>query len=822
MSDEPSRLEVLRDLQDREHPLGPGSFAEWRQEYRDHRALVKASGRAIAPGGFGPGTGLSGHLNTSSFAPTGPNARRGGMQGVGIGGYNTGGPPSRYASERPNQPTPWIDDVDLSHNWYSPFQPVWPFGPPSYTRPREWNFPVGYNLNYIPEQATLMQMLRGVRTSWGVLSTIIETRKDQLIRMPWTIQQIDKPKVKSRAVANLRKFFRRPDGILSYGQWTRKLLDDLFVIDAPTLYLDRSISGKLLSCEVHDGAMYFPLIDDAGRRPQSYINIDQSGLDYIQRQPAFQEIVYGLPMVNLSLDEVMYMPMHVRPELPVFGYSPVQQILIEATEAIRKTVYQTEFWRSGSMPELIITVPDNWTPRQIATFQGHFDALASGNLQIKSKVRFVPGGMKPFDIKNASGQSLWSERDELLVRLACYAFSVSPTPFVRQINRGTAVNSQQQAQEEGLYPLMSFWKDDVIDTIIQEKLGYDDCEFTFLPRPEVDQEKQAKILDMKIRNGSMTIDEARDADGNEPYPDDLGARPLVYTGAGAVPLELAVEGGALSPGTPPAATSGEGNRKPGETAPPSGAPMRGPVRPTAASPQPPAAKLAEYILKVSKKDVQQAAAESDGDIDRVSHLQQRVGNYKKGHIWIQGLNISIENEKGSKRGEKDQKGKKWQVKMPAPYGYIRGTIGADGMQVDVYIGNHPESPVVWVIDQDKVTPEGVNKGFDEHKVMLGYKKLKRAMRDYLKSHFDGHGHERIVAITELSIIDFKQWLKHGDMKEPISTQDVGEVVLRRSDLQKADTISVATNLSPYSYMRSKKKRKKSRAGPRWNLAAQLH
>jgi ribosomal protein L31 len=155
--------------------------------------------------------------------------------------------------------------------------------------------------------------------------------------------------------------------------------------------------------------------------------------------------------------------------------------------------------------------------------------------------------------------------------------------------------------------------------------------------------------------------------------------------------------------------------------------------------------------------------------------------------------------------------------MPAPYGYIRGTIGADGMQVDVYLGKHPNSDRVWVIDQDKVDHEGKNTGFDEHKVMLGYKKLKPALRDWLKSHFEDHGHEKLHDVVELSVDDFKSWLKNGKMKKPIAEQNVGEVVLTQKDMKKSfDTISTLTNLLSHDLgSRKKKKKKKDFRGPRW-------
>lgn len=794
-------LAALVEAQSSARRQGPGNFTEWQQETR----MTKARGDGANVASLSPGFGLMGHMNTSSRAPTGPQNRQSNNIGV---GYHEG--PSKYDNRRIAQPVPWIDDVNMANNWYSPMEPVWPFGPPYYNSPREWNFPVGYNLNFIPKRMELMGMLRGMRQSWGVLSTIIETRKDQMLRVPWTIQVRNKPRASSKAVDEVRKFLKRPDGKLSYSQWSRKLLDDLFVIDAPTLYMDRDVGGRLRNAQVLDGATIFPLIDDVGRRPDTEVDITPDGVIYEHRQPAFQQIIYGLPMVNLSEDELIYGMMRPRPEMPMFGYSQVEQIFTETTEAIRKTFYQTEFWRSGSMPELIITVPDNWTPRQIATFQAHFDAVLSGQLTLKSKVRFVPGGMKPFDIKNASGESLWSQRDELLVRLCCYAFSVSPTPFIHQTNRATANQAAESANEEGLYPLMSYWKDDITDAIIQEKFGYDDIEFVYLPRPESDQKKQSEIHQVRLHDGVMTINETREELGLEPVDD--GDYHLIYTGANVVRLDQVIAGDAVVPGAAPTGTAPRPAAPSGRSV----SPIRGPAKPRQATPAPSSATPVHKRLK--GKDIAEAADEADR---HPSGIKAKIGNYKKGHLSYRGMSLTIENAKGSKRKEKNHFGTTIAIRMPAAYGYIRGTIGADGMQVDIYLGKHPESPVVWVIDQDKFDVNGEDKGFDEHKVMAAYKSLDKALSDYLKSHFDGLGHERIAAVTQLNYDELKLWLRKGDMKKPISEQGVGHVVARRGvggGITKADTVSQSTGLLAYdqgSATRRKRRKRKLRSGPKW-------
>ncbi len=406
---------------------------------------------------------------------------------------------SQYRNERPVQPPPYIRDVDIDYNWFSPFQPVWPFGPPYVTYPREWDYPVGLNLEIQPQRIGLYAMLRAMSYGWGILRAVIETRKDQLMRIPWEIRLKNasaQSTARDRRVQMLKEFFLKPDRKHRWQAWVRLLLEDLFVIDAPTIYVWRSEAGTPYALEVLDGATIKVLVDAAGRVPDP-------------PSPAYQQIIKGLPMVDFTADEIIYAPMRPRPELPIYGYSPVEQCFLEITEGIRRTLYQLDYWTEGSIPDLIVTVPDNWTPAQIAQFQGYMDALLSGNLRQKSKIRFLPGGMKPFDIKSAGGELLKSDYDEWLARIVCFAFSISPQGFVKMMNRATAESSDQAAKEEGLYPLMTYFESEIMNPIIQEHFKFPDIEFKFMPRPEVDLLKQAQTLQIYVESGIMTRDEAR-------------------------------------------------------------------------------------------------------------------------------------------------------------------------------------------------------------------------------------------------------------------------------------------------------------------------
>lgn len=149
-----------------------------------------------------------------------------------------------------------------------------------------------------------------------------------------------------------------------------------------------------------------------------------------------------------------------------------------------------------------------------------------------------------------------------------------------------------------------------------------------------------------------------------------------------------------------------------------------------------------------------------------SDAQKDAGNYRKGHVYIQGLDITIEIPKGGTRSGRSKAGKEWSVTMPLHYGYVRRTeSAADGDNVDVMIGPDPESEVVYVVDQLK--PSG---RFDEHKCLIGFYSAKAAKEAYLSCYeprWKGFG-----GMTALTMPQFKRWLEAGDTGVRLEGQEV--------------------------------------------------
>lgn len=140
-----------------------------------------------------------------------------------------------------------------------------------------------------------------------------------------------------------------------------------------------------------------------------------------------------------------------------------------------------------------------------------------------------------------------------------------------------------------------------------------------------------------------------------------------------------------------------------------------------------------------------------------TEAQKEAGNYKKGHIKINGFDVTIEQPAGSVRSGKDASGKEWSQVMNNTYGYIRGTESVDGDHIDVFLGPDMNSDMVYVVDQ--VNTDG---SFDEHKVMMGFSSLEDARSAYLSNYEEGW--QGLGSITGVALDEFKKWIDSSTRK----------------------------------------------------------
>ncbi|WP_315314442.1 hypothetical protein [Prevotella pallens] len=202
--------------------------------------------------------------------------------------------------------------------------------------------------------------------------------------------------------------------------------------------------------------------------------------------------------------------------------------------------------------------------------------------------------------------------------------------------------------------------------------------------------------------------------------------------------------------------------------------------------------ITDYAERVAEEhQAQRTRKEEEAKVDtNPTEAQKEAGNYKKGHIKVDGLDITIEQPKGSIRRGTDANGKQWESEMHNTYGYIRGTESVDGDHIDIFLSDNPAEGKVFVVDQ--VNKDG---SFDEHKVMYGFSDMESAKRAYLSNYEEGW--QGLGNITEVSKENFKAWIDSSKRKtkpfaEYTSVKTQGDVQTKKPTEENAAPANTQT------------------------------
>jgi len=404
---------------------------------------------------------------------------------------------------------PRIIDPTATH-WMDPQNALDSLAPWQAVKGRAFDYQVGYNLQTTPraEEAwdamrASMSQLRFLAEAGEIIRILIETRKDQLTGLNWRFRRVSskQPDESDPGVQRLNEFFAFPDRENDFDTWLRMWVEDLCVLDAPSIhvarYTDSAHYGEVAALELIDGATVKCLMDERGRRPAP-------------PNAAYVHILKGIPAIHYSTWDLVYTPRNRRTHT-LYGFGPVEQIKTYVSVMIRRLTMQSGYFTDGNAPDCII--PMSGTADQVSKFQATFDAQTMGG-QKTGKMIFVPSD----NVKNilmTKDQVLVDKFDEWLARVACAVMSESPTPFVSQVNRATAETAQEAATREGLHVQIKHVTNVINKSIIQNPMmlnmpGY---EIYVAPEPMTDIEQVAAIAIPAVAGGIMRVDEARDMMG---------------------------------------------------------------------------------------------------------------------------------------------------------------------------------------------------------------------------------------------------------------------------------------------------------------------
>lgn len=391
-------------------------------------------------------------------------------------------------------------------DWFGPSTPIQPAvegqaAEQTGVRGRQFDYAVAANISFTPRtgEAVGFRELRALAENCDLLRLVIETRKDQLCGIPWAIKPRAKGAQPDARCAAAEALLRMPDGEHDWQTWLRMVLEDLFVLDAPAVYVRKTLGGELYGLEPIDGSTIKRVIDNTGRTPRE--------------GPAYQQILKGIPAIDYTADELIYRPRNVRTH-KVYGYGPVEQVINTVTTALRRQTMTGEYFSAGTVPDALAGVPSEWGVAQIEEFQRYWDLLLQDDLAARRKLKFVPGEIAKNFVATKQ-PPLKDQFDEWLARVICYCFSIEPTPFVAQVNRSVAETSREQSMAEGMGPLRQ-WVKGLVDSVLIKHMGAADLEFAWVDEEILDALTRAQVAKLYVDAKVLHPDEVRDELGKPP------------------------------------------------------------------------------------------------------------------------------------------------------------------------------------------------------------------------------------------------------------------------------------------------------------------
>lgn len=417
-----------------------------------------------------------------------------------------------------------IAGADSGMAFFPPMQPLQPIVQPipfaGVGRP--WDYPVGWNTRVIPRsgQKVGFALLREM-SNFDLVRIMISHVKEQVCSQTWSIGPLDKKAARDARMDKLEDLFAYPDMVHTWNDWIKELLDQVLVYDTPCVWLRPKLNGDPYSLEIMDGSMISPKIMADGRLPPP------------EYGPAFQQVLHGLNAVDYiqpvpkgqpvpndptgqPYPQLIYKPRFPRIDT-VYGYGPIEQLLVTIQIGIRREQFFKDFYEFGSTPDLLLGTPPEWTMDQVQKFWDLWNSMLAGNLAGRRGTMMVPGQVSVKDTKEGA---LTDSTDEWIIRLICFAFGLSPMPFTKMMNRASGQQHAQQQKDEGIIPYLG-WVAEFINHYIRMAYGYRDVVFRWEEETESDPLQEAQRFQLYLNGKVYHPDEVRQKLGDEPMADDL-------------------------------------------------------------------------------------------------------------------------------------------------------------------------------------------------------------------------------------------------------------------------------------------------------------
>jgi hypothetical protein len=386
------------------------------------------------------------------------------------------------------------------------------------------------------------EVLRRAVQAVPVFRICVDTLKKKIAKTKWVIKSKDPMATGfDKEIEEVTEFLANPN---ERGETMRSLLDkmleDLFVLDAVAVEKTRYPDGKLARLYHIDSSTIRPVFDEFGNQdievplpnsetpPTSYLQIFNNSL---YGGPESGDIVAAWPKKDL-----IYFHMNPQGSLENFGYgmSPVEAVLSVVSNLLSSDNYNGSYFDSGAFPPIIIQLAEPLQQRDLERYREYLYQQIEGEFH-RPAIMAGGGELKIHNLKDLSNRDMqFMEYTLWLSKLACAIFGLSPEDIGLTDTVGSKNVSESQkdlSEAKGYGSYLDLLKEIINSNILWKDFGYTDLEFDWVAVDSLDPKTSADIQDIKLKNGTMTLNEAREKNGDLPY-DEWADQPMILGSEG--------------------------------------------------------------------------------------------------------------------------------------------------------------------------------------------------------------------------------------------------------------------------------------------------
>ena len=396
------------------------------------------------------------------------------------------------------------------------------------------------------------EVLRRASMSVAVARICVTVLKEKITKTQWVIKSVDPlAEVDQSKVDAITKLLKNPNPNDTWRSLLDKMLEDILVLDACIVEKTRYPNGELGALYYVDASTIRPVYDEFGntdipievRDPETH-QVETKNVAFCQ---VMNNSMYGGPesgeiVATWEKKDIISIQKNPQGAMDRWGYglSPLESVLSVVNNLLNSDNYNGSYFDEGSFPPIIMQLAGQINQRDLEAYREYMYAELEGNFH-RPAIMAGGGELKIHNLKDLSNRDMqFMEYINWLSKLLCAAYGLSP----QDIGLTDAVGGKNVAEtqadlsaQKGYSSLLHLIKEVINQDIIVRDFGFTDMEFDWVSLDSTDPDIESKIHDLKLKNGTITINEVREADGKTPFG-EWADQPALLTANGFIPLEV--------------------------------------------------------------------------------------------------------------------------------------------------------------------------------------------------------------------------------------------------------------------------------------------